>query len=1063
MRKILFTIIVCSLTFIGQAQMSRQWEHALDSIEGIWNHQENSEATLQRLLNEKSKILEAGGLHSDSYMRCLFLLNQVCMTSSDFSDISEQSAKELSAEYKYRQREQLSHKRDSLYLVEDKTDSSYIRLICEFALKGTYWGEEPTDVIKELTDLKYSISIKKGKTSHEYFNIVYTLSLLYDPDTQGELRRATLQEVAELMLAQIKRQEFDQTSETSMMAMHLVSLYKRELNSNLGVDSDPLLLYTQQRLNAFGHHNHILVTEELMIKTFLENLDSTDTNKFFKKFLRDFSRNLNAWKNEGESLSQKPEPPSLAQVFRNVADSIRNIREMSPEEYGIYMCEQLYREDSNDLIRTFRSDIDSNSIPTKDPCIELFASQKEILNESFDALIKANEYQAKATKVSGIDSVYQTNWNRALDSHNLDGKAEVQWKQANQEQIDDFVKSVDSIYHSEESLHFQLDKFLLVYKKYNSIQNVLSKDHISILRNYRFQPNRLRSYLEELKNKPDLGDNRQLPILRDLVQKEYSRLKNIPNADKINKSSNHLDQLALWAQYRNTLLNIALSGYKNGVIDIFGETDSNFININELMAFKGADLRSKKLIRDILTTVDSDSLVEKHIKLSERMKNLSELSALNNLELDSIGYSESRLEDDIKSYREDYDDFLKYLAPYVSANVTKNQWSITLEDIQGKLDSDEAFIDIERIRTPNETIYLIAISTSKTKKIIQLKNGTHLEGIGFQNYISSTRQHPKSISRSRGVDVLRDEQASNPIDESYSSYWASINQELNGIKKIYLLPDGVYHKLNIATLFNPDSNDYLINELKIIRLNDILDIRPYIFNSPQNIQDAPNNGFHLFGNPSYGNSALKGTNSSLPHTKLEVQQIDSLFKSLSLNSQVYLGENATETRIKLLENPKGLHIASHGFFIDSTRMNSRLRNDFNTRTFLEHPLLRSGVILGDDQNNDGILTAEEVSHLNLQHTEIVVLSACETGLGKLAHGEGIMGLQRAFSIAGVKTVIMSLWKVDDKATRELITIFYQNWLVLGQSKMLAFENAQKALKEKYPSPYYWGAFIMVGS
>ena len=109
---------------------------------------------------------------------------------------------------------------------------------------------------------------------------------------------------------------------------------------------------------------------------------------------------------------------------------------------------------------------------------------------------------------------------------------------------------------------------------------------------------------------------------------------------------------------------------------------------------------------------------------------------------------------------------------------------------------------------------------------------------------------------------------------------------------------------------------------------------------------------------------------------------------------------------------------------------------------------------------DGILTAKEISLLDLRDCDLVLLSACETAKGDVT-SEGVFGLQRAFKMAGVQTIIMSLWKVNDEATQMLMTEFYNNWIVKKQSKREAFKNAQNAVRAKYEEPEYWAGFVML--
>jgi CHAT domain-containing protein len=143
---------------------------------------------------------------------------------------------------------------------------------------------------------------------------------------------------------------------------------------------------------------------------------------------------------------------------------------------------------------------------------------------------------------------------------------------------------------------------------------------------------------------------------------------------------------------------------------------------------------------------------------------------------------------------------------------------------------------------------------------------------------------------------------------------------------------------------------------------------------------------------------------------------------------------------------------------------------------IDNPLLRSGLYLNEagtildktagtnqPQVGEGILTAYEAMNLNLNSTELVVLSACETGRGEVQVGEGVYGLQRAFQVAGARSVIMSLFMVPDEATQELMSRFYENWINKGMDLRQAFSEAKKELKKTRPEPLYWGSFVMVGA
>lgn len=215
-----------------------------------------------------------------------------------------------------------------------------------------------------------------------------------------------------------------------------------------------------------------------------------------------------------------------------------------------------------------------------------------------------------------------------------------------------------------------------------------------------------------------------------------------------------------------------------------------------------------------------------------------------------------------------------------------------------------------------------------------------------------------------------------------------------------------------------------------------------------------------------------GTWMSLPGTAEEVNAVGRLFEENKISNQTYVGESASEDRLKSLgpKSPQILHLATHGFFlpeVDRERAGSLLGNVYS---LANDPLLRSGLVLAGgnyvwsgnrpvDGIEDGIATAYEISQLNLSNTALLVLSACETALGDIKGSEGVFGLQRGFKMAGTKKMIVSLWQVPDKETAELMTRFYSIWMS-GKKISESFYLAQAELRKKYPA-YYWAAFILV--
>ncbi|TAL70270.1 MAG: tetratricopeptide repeat protein [Bacteroidetes bacterium] len=407
---------------------------------------------------------------------------------------------------------------------------------------------------------------------------------------------------------------------------------------------------------------------------------------------------------------------------------------------------------------------------------------------------------------------------------------------------------------------------------------------------------------------------------------------------------------------------------------------------------------------------------------------------------------------------------------------------ISWKTIQAFLKPDEAAIEIIRFRYREKNwtdtiIYAALIITDQTTEhpeIVLFENGNKLEGWLYNFY----RENLKSVQHDK---------------ESFDLFWSKIYDVTKNVKKIYLSTDGIYNKINPSTFVGPNDK-YLLEEKDIQICNSTRDIIVSYYRTQKDVNLL--NSAELFGNPDYlltkeKKKKINGKNrslsddfpqltidstfvlKSLPASEDEILNVAKFLHSKSWLVHTHLREDALKSEVKNVSNPRVLHIATHGVFLPD--ITAELANifGFESKRLLENPLLRSGLFFAGASNiitgkntelseeDNGILTSYEAMDLDLDHTELVVLSACETGLGEIKNGEGVYGLQRAFQTAGAKTVLMSLWSVGDESTNELMTMFYNNW-VTGMSKREAFRTAQLAIFNKYKIPYIWGAFVMVG-
>ena len=298
--------------------------------------------------------------------------------------------------------------------------------------------------------------------------------------------------------------------------------------------------------------------------------------------------------------------------------------------------------------------------------------------------------------------------------------------------------------------------------------------------------------------------------------------------------------------------------------------------------------------------------------------------------------------------------------------------------------------------------------------------------------------------------------------ETYDVFWNPIDKVINGVTSVKMAPDGIFNKMNPNALTMPDGK-HVINKYYVTYLTSTKDLfRPeaQIFNKKA----------YLFGNPAFNPDNVEDhlNLSSLPGSESEISQIGSILND-GWDLKTYLKKDANELKIRSAYNPTVLHIATHGFFGDQY-------NFISANSPINNPLFKSGIYLTGASvtfsrfingiatipENDGILTAYEAMNLDLSRTRLVVLSACESGLGDIENGEGVYGLQRAFMVAGARNIITSLTKVDDAATSELMIHFYKKFTETNNVSE-SLRHAQLKLKEKYNDPKVWGAFILTGN
>lgn len=502
------------------------------------------------------------------------------------------------------------------------------------------------------------------------------------------------------------------------------------------------------------------------------------------------------------------------------------------------------------------------------------------------------------------------------------------------------------------------------------------------------------------------------------------------------------------------LLRRKFDGYNSFAIQREAEHPTITSDMYDLqLVIKGLLFRNTRRVRERIQASGDNDLLSDFRRWEEQKLRLAGLLRLPRAERERSGWK-------LDSLLRSCNDLEKALSHHSEAFAAEyDQKTVRWEDVRSRLAPGEAAVEILRFEVfdtswTGKAAYCALVVTPQNEDhpvLVRFPHGEKMERFLLDYYRSA---------------VHRDE-----IDTMlYRYFWGPLSAKLGGIQRVYLSSDGIFHLLNPQVLPHPGGG-FLFDSLDIRFLTTTADLTKT--GTPTDSVEAA----VLVGGPAYGIAPphQQYRLRDLPGTVTEVRMITTLLRKRGLHCRALSGPEATETRLRSGGSPRILHLATHGYFLQS-RPGSRAADisigGYSAETLEKHPLLRSGIFLAGAnitlgqriasvEEDDGILTAFEAMHLDLHATEVVVLSACETGLGTLQEGEGVYGLQRAMRVAGARAVIMSLWNVDDRVTAELMTAFYSRWLD-GASPSTAFHEAVRSTRQRWPHPALWGAFVYVG-
>ena len=406
--------------------------------------------------------------------------------------------------------------------------------------------------------------------------------------------------------------------------------------------------------------------------------------------------------------------------------------------------------------------------------------------------------------------------------------------------------------------------------------------------------------------------------------------------------------------------------------------------------------------------------------------------------------------------------------------------SVTWQDVQKLLKPDEAVIEFAtcypaNTQQTNSVLYVALVLRPDMDAPVWIP-------LCEEKDLQACFDRTKSISNNRlDVDWLKTHVLYNLFgNELYNLIWQPLEKELADVEEIYYSLTGLLNQIAFNALPVGNDNRTLLDTYNLKLVSGIREIARISKETTQSIlQDTA----VIYGGLTYDapsdaeRQSRSGAWLYTPGTKIETEAIVKLLESRHIPCKYYTEDQGTEESFKQLSgtNAALIHVSTHGYFLsdlESLDVADIQRLGVDKENLMSGSgLIMSGTnatwmateIIMDQGKDDGILTADEISRINLKHTKLAVLAGSVTGLGYVTD-EGVFGLQRAFKLAGVESLIMSLWDVDDMATQIMMITFYTN-LIGGKTRQEAFRTAQKAVREyaenDFSSPYYWAAFVMM--